>query len=370
MPDVTDREDPGQAGLQEHRHAPERPLLIRPPVVEKVAAGDDEPPLVEPDGVRQPLGARLGPDQDEQGRRSHGLGRAGFQIGEGQALQAAPSGTAGDRDPVADGDVGPRFDLPDEVLGHAVGQRPSPDEHGHLRGVPGEVDRGLPGGVGATYHEDLAVLHGLGLGGGSAVEHSGSGQRVERRDAQAPVGHAGGDDHRPAADLGPAGQGDRELRALSPQAGSRVAIHVLRAEVPGLRVGPHGQVSAAHPGREAEVVADQRARAGLAADRFRLQDHGGQTLRRAVHRRGQASRARPDHGHVVAPLPRLSLHADRLGHLRVRRVGKDPAVEQHHRGPGAPGRPGLPEQALPLRAPGVVEAERDAVAPEQLAELV
>ena len=29
--------------------------------------------------------------------------------------------------------------------------------------VPGQVDRSLPGGVGATDHEHLAALHGLGL---------------------------------------------------------------------------------------------------------------------------------------------------------------------------------------------------------------
>jgi hypothetical protein len=115
-----------------------------------------------------------------------------------------------------------------------------------------------------------------------AVEHSGPGQRVERRDPQAPVGHAGGDDHRPAADLAPTGHGDRELRALGPQPDSRVV----------------------------------------------------------------------------------------LGHLRVRRVRKDPAVEQHHRRQGASGRPGLSEQALSIRAADGVETERNAVSPEQFAEFV
>lgn len=40
--------------------------------------------------------------------------------------------------------------------------------------------------------------------------------------------------------------------------------------------GPHGQVHAAHSGREAEVVADQRNGAGPAADRLQLQDDRGQ----------------------------------------------------------------------------------------------
>jgi hypothetical protein len=42
VPDVADREDPGQAGFQEHRQAPQRPLLIRLPALEKVGAGNHE----------------------------------------------------------------------------------------------------------------------------------------------------------------------------------------------------------------------------------------------------------------------------------------------------------------------------------------
>jgi hypothetical protein len=51
VPDVADREDPGQAGFQEHRQAPQRPLLIGPPALEKVGAGNDKPRLIAPDGV-------------------------------------------------------------------------------------------------------------------------------------------------------------------------------------------------------------------------------------------------------------------------------------------------------------------------------
>ena len=42
VPDIADREDPRQAGFQEHRQAPQRPLLIRLPALEKVGAGNHE----------------------------------------------------------------------------------------------------------------------------------------------------------------------------------------------------------------------------------------------------------------------------------------------------------------------------------------
>ena len=132
-------------------------------VIQEVGPGHHEPGLIAAHGIWQPLGARLGPDQDEQGSCPDRFGRTGFQVGKGQAFQAVLPGTAGHRDAATDGDVRGRIDLPDEVLGHAVRQRASPGEQGHPRSVFSEVDRCLPGGVGATHHEDLAALHGLGL---------------------------------------------------------------------------------------------------------------------------------------------------------------------------------------------------------------
>ncbi len=77
VPDVADREDAGQAGFQESWQAPPWPLLTRLSVVEKVGPGQHEARLVAPHGIRQPLGARLGADQYEQGHGGHGFGRTG-----------------------------------------------------------------------------------------------------------------------------------------------------------------------------------------------------------------------------------------------------------------------------------------------------
>jgi hypothetical protein len=43
VPDVACREDPGQAGFQEHWQGLAWPLLSRPPALEKVSAGNHEP---------------------------------------------------------------------------------------------------------------------------------------------------------------------------------------------------------------------------------------------------------------------------------------------------------------------------------------
>ena len=70
-------------------------------------------------------------------------------------------------------------------------------------------------------------------------------------------------------------------------------LYVLRAEGPGLRIGPKGQVRAAHPGWETKVVADHRAGAGLPAHGLRLHSQRRQALRRAVYRRRQAGGPAP-----------------------------------------------------------------------------
>src|SRR5262249_371833 len=62
--DVADREDPGQAGLQEQGGTLERPAVRRVPARHQVGPGEHEPPPVAPDLVWQPLGAGLGSDQD------------------------------------------------------------------------------------------------------------------------------------------------------------------------------------------------------------------------------------------------------------------------------------------------------------------
>ena len=78
VPNVADRENSGPAGFQEHRQAPQRPVLGRMPIVKKVGTGKDESRLITSQGVRQPFRTRLGADQYEQGHGRHGFGRTGL----------------------------------------------------------------------------------------------------------------------------------------------------------------------------------------------------------------------------------------------------------------------------------------------------
>ena len=96
---------------------------------------------------------------------------------------------------------------------------------------------------------------------------------------------------------------------------------VLRPERPRLLEGAVGEVGAADPAREAGVVADQRAGAGLAADRLLLDDQGGEPLRGGVDGRGEAGRpGAHDHDVVHVVGRRRPRQAEGVGDLEVGRV--------------------------------------------------
>jgi len=106
----------------------------------------------------------------------------------------AGAGAAGDLHAVADVDVRGRADLADEVVGHAVRERLRPYQDGHPAGPPGQVQRGLPGGVAASGDEHVAPAHGRCLAGRGAVENPPALQVFQVRDAEPLVGGAGRDD--------------------------------------------------------------------------------------------------------------------------------------------------------------------------------
>src|SRR5439155_7352852 len=94
-----------------------------------------------------------------------------------------------------------------------------------------------------------------------------------------------------------------------------------RLEHPRLLVRTLDQLAAAHAAVEAEVVADQRARAGLTADRGVLDRQRSKSLRGGVDGRGKAGRAGPDdHDIEFALLAKAGRDPVGLGQLLVRRV--------------------------------------------------
>ena len=81
-----------------------------------------------------------------------------------------------------------------------------------------------------------------------------------------------------------------------------------------------GELLAADPPLEAEVVADHRAGPGLAAGDLRLDDHRLEPLRRGVDGGGEAGRPGTDHHDVAVGRGRPRLHAERRDQLGIGRV--------------------------------------------------
>jgi hypothetical protein len=159
---------PGQAGLER-----QRPWVGGPAgdgAAWQVRAGEDESLPVAGDGFAEPVGPRLGADEDEQGVRGDGPPRPGGGVLQDQRFEMAGAGAVGHLHAVADVDVRGGADLADEVVGHAGGQRPCAHQDGHLTGPFGQVQRGLPGGVAAAGDEHGPPAHGRGLAGRGAVE--------------------------------------------------------------------------------------------------------------------------------------------------------------------------------------------------------
>ena len=107
----------------------------------------------------------------------------------------------------------------------------------------------------------------------------------------------------------------------------------MSTELLRLRERPVRQVLAGDPHREAEVVLDPGARAGLATGRGRLHDQDVQSLRRAVHRRRQPGRSRTDDDQVphVGPIDRV-VEAQRVGDLLRARVSEHDVAATNHNG--------------------------------------
>ena len=105
-----------------------------------------------------------------------------------------------------------------------------------------------------------------------------------------------------------------------------------RVEAARLQRRFRGQLAAADPGREAEVVLDPRARPGLAARRPGLDHQRPQSLRAAVDRRRQSGRPGAEDDQVEALAVDLGAQAQLTRDLRRRGVAHHgPRVEEDRR---------------------------------------
>ena len=233
-----------------------------------------------------------------------------------------------------------------------------------------------PGGVAAADDAHLLARHRRRLGHGGAVEHAAADQALERGDPEPAVVDAGGDDDA-------RGRGPRCRRTSTPCAGRRRRRapaparmkEYSRAEGPGLLERPEGEVGAADAAGEARVVADQRAGAGLAADRLLLDHQRGQPLGGGVDRRREAGRARAHHDDVVDPVRRSSGAISPKASAISRSVGLTSVVGGEVNASTTTGSSGSsspsPASIRSARVgPDLVEADRDVVAAEGVAQRV
>ena len=141
----------------------------RSPVDDQVGTGEHETALVALEGARQPVGARLRPDEHEGVARVDPLGRARRRVPQGQASRW-PSPCASSTVVQSRTDtLSMASHLLDEVGGHAAFQRVAAHDQGHRLGHPGEEHRRLPGRVGAADDVDVHVDAVAGLARGRAV---------------------------------------------------------------------------------------------------------------------------------------------------------------------------------------------------------
>ena len=145
-----------------------------------------------------------------------------------------------------------------------------------------------------------------------------------------------------------------------------------RAEDPRLLVRALCELGARDPAREAEVVPDARARACLASDRLALHDEGAKPLRRRVDGRREPGRPGADDRDLEGLRRGFELGGNPVpaGKLRVRRIDEHVSAGQEHDRALRRVQPCLVERVAPLRRVARMEGVRNAVAGEQVAELV
>ena len=105
----------------------------------------------------------------------------------------------------------------------------------------------------------------------------------------------------------------------------------LGAEEPGLLISALRQLAAAEAAWEAQVVADQRARAGLAADGTGVEHGRAEALGRAVDRGAEPGGTGADDDEVGVVRVELGREAERPRQLRGARVGQSLAVGERNR---------------------------------------
>ena len=265
-----------------------------------IGAGEQEPVRVSRDLRGQPVDVRAGTDQHEQRVGGDRLFLTAA-VAQDQLLEVTVAASADHGGARAHLHVRRRLDRLHQVVRHPGPQRRSAQDERDAVRVAREMQGRLTGGVSAAGDERLLALQRRGLGGRATVEDARAAQALQRGNVQAAVGRTRCENHRSRGDAPPAL--DRESQPISraSQGGHSMHEQEARAEGDRLLVGLLGETAAADAHREAEVIADQRARPDLSADAAFVHHEDAQPLRGAVDGRRQprGPGAHDDHVEVV-----------------------------------------------------------------------
>ena len=220
--------------------------------------------------------------------------------------------------------------LVDEVPRHARRERRAAHHQRHRSCVAREVQRGLPGRVAAADDEHVAARLRPRLHRGGAVEDRGADERLQPGRGEPPIRDARGEHHGAGPHDVAAGHVELEPAVDDAHARHPAGVREPRPEDPRLLVGALGELGARDAAGEPEVVADQRTRPRLPADRLALEHERPEPLGCRVHRRGEAGRARPDDGELDVAIGQGGLEAVGAGQLGVVGIDEHPAVGGAH----------------------------------------
>ncbi len=229
-----------------------------------------------------------------------------------------------DRDAVA-------LEVVDQVVGHRLGEVGAAVQEGDQGAAARQPDRRLRRRVAAADHAHPLAAAELRLGRAGGVEDADPLVAVEVGDRQAPVFGAGREQHRAGGDLVAVLEPDEV--ALGAGLERRGAVGRRRAGAELARLGDRaaGQLGAADPRREAEVVLDPPRGAGLAAEHGALDDQRVEALRGAVDRGAEAGRPAADDEQVdLLALLELEPDPERPRELPVARPAQLVAAGEPH----------------------------------------
>src|SRR6202000_395208 len=147
---VADGEDAGEAGLQGEGGAADRAGGAAEVGGLEVDAGEEEAVVVLGEGAVQPLGAGVGADEDEEAADLEVAALAGAVVFADDAVEGGLAGDLADLGVEEDLDVVDRFDLVDQVAGHAAAEVAAAQQQVDAFDGAGEEDRRLAGRVAAA----------------------------------------------------------------------------------------------------------------------------------------------------------------------------------------------------------------------------